>query len=132
MGFNNLVLKQGLANVTTSGGDPDMTFKSDGQTIPNGIHTVCVSDDYADRRQITAKVRLATVDPKTGTYSKDKRSVSIAMPTELSDGRIIFNTVRIETEVHPSAHSSGALLRSFALQVLSATDTQDFWDYGSY
>jgi hypothetical protein len=120
------------ATVTTSGGTA-LAFAEDGVTIQNGVHMVATADaDYQTRRQVTAKYRQPTLDAKTATYSKDKKSISLSKPMVLTDGRVVFNTIRIEREVHPSLPAADALeLNKLGAQMLTDTDTDAFWAVGS-
>lgn len=124
----NLVETPGIA-VT---GGTALNFVEDGQTIPNGLHLVCASDPaYNTRRQLTFKVRQPSLDPKSGTFSKGKRSVSVAVPIVLGTGTIVFNTVRIECEIHPDYVDDAAQLYDVAAQLLVETRFRDFWNIGS-
>lgn len=120
------------ATVAASGGTA-LVFADDGVTIQNGLHLIIPADtDYQTRRQVTVKYRQPTLDPKTGAYSKDKKSISLALPIVLSDGRVVFNTMRIEREVHPSLTAAQCLeLNKLGAQMLIATDVAAFWATGS-
>jgi hypothetical protein len=120
------------ATVTASGGSA-LVFADDGVTIQNGLHLIVPADaDYQTRRQVTVKYRQPTLDPKTGSYSKDKKSISLALPIVLTDGRVVFNTVRIEREVHPSLTAANAdELNKLGAQLLTDTDVSAFWASGS-
>jgi hypothetical protein len=108
-------------------------FAEDGVTIQNGLHLIIPADaDYQTRRQVTAKYRPPTLDPKTATYSKDKKSISLSKPIVLTDGRVVFNTIRIEREVHPSLAAADAIeLNKLGAQMLVDADTDAFWATGS-
>lgn len=131
MGLKNMSLSA-AATVSTSGGSA-LVFAEDGVSIQNGIHLIIPADaDYQTRRQVTAKYRPPTLDTKTATYSKDKKSISLSKPMVLSDGRVVFNTIRIEREVHPSLPAADALeLNKLGAQLLTDTDTDAFWATGS-
>jgi hypothetical protein len=120
------------ATITPSGGTA-LVFAEDGVTIQNGVHLIIPADaDYQTRRQVTAKYRPPSLDVKTSTYSKDKKSISLSKPIVLTDGRVVFNTIRIEREVHPSLPAADALeLNKLGAQLLSDLDTVDFWATGS-
>jgi hypothetical protein len=65
-------------------------------------------------------------------YGKDKKSMTLALPIVLSDGRVIFNTIRIEREMHPSVSAATALeMNKLGAQLLSDSDTDAFWATGS-
>lgn len=131
MGLKNMSL---LASATVSAtGGTAQVFADDGQTIPNGVHLVVPADtDYQTRRQATCKYRPPTLDAKTGVYGKDKKSISYALPVVLSTGQVVFNTIRIEREVHPSLAAATCVeLNKIGAQLLVDTDTDAFWATGS-
>jgi hypothetical protein len=131
MGLKSMSLLT-AATVTPSGGTA-LVFAEDGVTIQNGLHLIIPADaDYQTRRQVTAKYRPPTLDPKTATYSKDKKSISLSKPIVLTDGRVVFNTIRIEREVHPSLAAADAIeLNKLGAQMLVDADTDAFWATGS-
>lgn len=131
MALKNMSLLTG-ATISASGGSA-LVFASDGQTIQNGVHLVVPADaDYQTRRQATFKYRAPTLDPKTGSMSKDKKSMSYVLPTVLSTGQVVFNTVRIEREVHPSVSAAVSLdLLLVAVQAAFDSDGTAFWATGS-
>lgn len=120
------------ATISTSGGTA-LAFADDGQTIANGVHLIVPADtDYQTRRQATAKYRPPTLDQKTGQYGKDKKSISLSKPQVLTDGRVIFNTIRLEREVHPSLSAAEAAeLLKLGAQLLTDADVDAFWATGS-
>lgn len=131
MGLKTMSLLSG-ATVASSGGTA-LAFAEDGMTIQNGIHLIVPSDaDYQTRRQLTAKYRPPTLDVKTGAYGKDKKSISLALPLVLPDGKVVFNTIRIEREVHPSLSAASALeLCKLGAQLFVDDDVVAFWATGS-
>lgn len=131
MGLKNMSLLAG-ATVSASGGSA-LVFADDGVTIQNGVHLIVPADaDYQTRRQVTAKYKTPTLDPKTGSYGKDKKSISLALPIVLTDGRVVFNTIRIEREVHPSLSAANALeLNQLGAQLLVDANVANFWAAGS-
>lgn len=131
MALKNMSLLAG-ATVASSGGSA-LVFADNGVTIPNGIQLVVPGDtDYQTRRTATVKYRPSTVDVKTGSYGKDKKSISLAKPIVLADGRVVFNTIRIEREMHPSVSAADCLeMNKLAAQMLTDTDTDAFWANGS-
>lgn len=120
------------ATVSATGGTAQV-FADDGITIANGLHLIVPADtDYQTRRQATAKYRPPTLDSKTGVYGKDKKSISYAVPIVLATGQVVFNTIRIEREVHPSLSAANALeLNKIGAQILTDSDAADFWATGS-
>lgn len=131
MGLKTMSLLAG-ATVSSSGGTA-LVFADDGQTIQNGVHLIVPADaDYQTRRQVTAKYRPPTLNATTGVYSKDKKSISLALPLVLTDGRVVFNTIRIEREVHPSLPAVTAEeLCKLGAQLLVDADVASFWATGS-
>lgn len=131
MGLKTMSLLAG-ATVSASGGSAQV-FADDGVTIQNGLHLVVPADtDYQTRRQATIKYRQPTLDVKTGVYGKDKKSISYTLPLVLTDGRVVFNTIRIEREVHPSLSAANAAeLNAIGAQLLIDSDTASFWSAGS-
>lgn len=131
MSLKNMTLNSG-ATMSFTGGSP-VGFADDGVTIQNGVHLIVPTDsDYQTRRQATVKYKQPTLDSKTGVYGKDKKSISLALPQVLADGRVVFNTIRIEREVHPSLAAETALdLNIIGAQLLTDSDTTNFWAAGS-
>lgn len=131
MGLKNMSLLTG-ATVTSTGGTA-LAFAEDGVSIPNGLHLMVPADaDYQTRRQLTAKYRQPTLDTKTGVYGKDKKSLTMVQPIVLADGKVVFNTIRIEREVHPSVTAAAALdLTVLGAQLLTDADCLAFWATGS-
>lgn len=131
MGLKTMSLQAG-ATISVNGGSAQV-FADDGVTIQNGLHLIVPADaDYQTRRQATVKYRPATLDSKTGAYGKDKKSISYTLPQVLTDGRVVFNTIRIEREVHPSlSAASAAELNVIGAQLLIDNDVASFWAAGS-
>jgi len=120
------------ATVSATGGTA-LAFSDDGVSISNGLHLIVPADaDYQTRRQVTVKYRQPSIDPKTGVYSKDKKSICLALPVVLPTGQVVFNTIRIEREVHPSlSAASAAELCNLGAQMLVDADVVSFWANGS-
>lgn len=131
MSVKNLSILTG-ASVAATGGTA-LAFVDDGTTIPNGIHlTVPADTDYATRRQATLKVRNPKVNPVTLEYGKDKKSISIVQPQVLTSGRVVFNTLRIEREIHPDMVAADvADFNRLGAQLLVDADLDLFWTAGS-
>jgi hypothetical protein len=131
MSLKNMALLTG-ATISASGGSA-LVMADTGLTITNGLQLVVPADvDYQTRRQATIKFRPPTLDPKTNSYGKDKKSISFALPMVLTDGRVVFNTIRIEREVHPSLTAAQCTdLNKVGAQLLTDSDTDAFWATGS-
>lgn len=120
------------ATVAATGGTA-LAFLDDGVSINNGIHLIVPADaDYQTRRQVTAKVKQPTLDPKTGVYGKDRKTISLTVPMVLADGKVVFNVIRVEREVHPSfAAASAVEMNNLAAQLLIDADVANFWAAGT-
>lgn len=131
MGLKTMSLLSG-ATLSASGGTA-LAFAENGATIANGLQLIVPGDtDYATRRYVTIKSRQPTLNPKTGSYGKDKKSMSLTLPCILTDGSVVFNVIRIEREVHPSVSAANVLeLNKVAAQFLIDADCTDFWATGS-
>jgi len=114
--------------VTMAGGDT-VGFVEDGVQISGGKHFITTVGEF----QVTLKNRPAVLDAKTGTYGKSKRTMSITRPVVLPSGRIVFNTVRIEQETHPSLDAAMVQdLRDIAWQALvKDSGLESFFTIGS-
>jgi len=132
MGLKNMSLTANATSITPAGGTA-LAFADDGVSIPNGLHLIVPADaDYQTRRQVTIKYRQPSIDAKTGVYSKDKKSICLALPMVLSTGQVVFNTIRIEREVHPSLSAANAAeLCNLGAQLLTDADVVSFWANGS-
>ena len=131
MGLKNMSLLAGTT-VSSTGGTA-VVFTDDSVSIQNGVHLVVPADaDYQTRRSVTAKCKPPTVDAVTGVYSKDKKSLTLTLPLVLPSGKVVFNLIRIEREVHPSLPAASALeLNKLGAQLLTDADTDGFWTAGS-
>jgi len=131
MGLKTMSLLAGATLAATGG--TAVAFADDGQSIQNGCHLIVPADaDYQTRRSVTVKYRPPTLNAKTGAYGKDKKSMCYAQPVVLTDGSVVFNTIRIEREVHPSTSAANVLdFTKVGAQMLFDTDTDSFWATGS-
>lgn len=131
MALKNMSLQTG-ATVSATGGTA-LVFADDGITIANGLHLMVPADaDYQTRRTVTVKYRAPAINAQTGAYGKDKKSICLAQPMVLTDGTVVFNTIRLEREVHPSLSAAAALdLCVLGAQLLTDADATSFWANGS-
>lgn len=131
MPISTAVVKSGATAMTPTGGS-DVTFTPDGVTVVNGIHVAdAAQTDFRIRRGITVRNKVPTLLPD-GTYSKDKKSVTLVAPKILASGKTVFNLIRIEREVHPESTAAEALdLTMVGAQLLADTDFTAFWSSGS-
>lgn len=132
MGLKNMSLQEGAVSISATGGTA-CVFADDGITIPNGLHLIVPADaDFQTRRSLTVKYRPPTLDPKTSQYTKDKKSMCLARPLVLADGRVVFNTIRIEREIHPSSTTAQRdEMNILGAQLLIDADPGSFWATGS-
>lgn len=130
MSLKNMSLLFGGTTSTTGG--TAMVFADDGVTIQNGVHlTVPATADYQVREQATAKYRPPVLRAD-GSYAKDKKSISFAIPIVLASGKIEYNVIRVEREVHPEfTATEAANLLNVGAQLLSDSDLDNFWSAGS-
>jgi len=131
MGLKNMSLKAG-SSIGASGGT-DQVFAETGITIQNGLQLMVPADtDYQTRRTCTIKYRPPTLDPKTGRFSKDKKTMVYTVPFVLTDGSISFQVVRVEREVHPTYSAANAAeLCVIGAQLFGDVDVAAFWATGS-
>lgn len=131
MSLKNMTLLN-AATIAASGGTA-INLADDGVTVQNGVHLIVTEDtDFQTRRQVTVKNRPPTLDAKTSEYGKDKKSISFAQPVILTSGKVVFNTIRLEREIHPSTSAAdAAILNGIGAQLLTDADTVNFWTTGS-
>jgi len=130
MSLKNMTLLDAGTIAVTNG--TALVFAEDFQQIPNGVHLVVPADaDFKTRRQLTIKLRPATVNPRTGALSKDKKSMCYAVPEVQTDGSIMYSTVRVEREMAPSADAALAVsMNSIGAQMLTDSECAAFWASG--
>lgn len=131
MPLKNMVVYTG-ATITVADGSP-LTFINNGQSIPGGLQLVVKEDtDYQTKRILTVKYRPSSIDAKTGKWGKNKKSMTFVSPMVLADGQVVFNTIRLERELHPSVTAGAARdMNKLAMQFMQDPDTSGFWDDGS-
>lgn len=131
MGLKTMSLLAG-ATITASGGTA-LGFAEDGIAVQNGLHLIVPADaDYVTRRQLTAKYRPSVYDAKTGLFSKEKKSLCLVLPFVLPDGRLVYETLRIERELYPTESSANATeLLKLGAQLCIDGDVEQFWLTGS-
>jgi len=131
MGIQSLAVSTG-ATLSASGGTT-LTFSPDGTTIQNGVRLIVPADTtYTTRRNAVFKYSAPVINPVDGSYKKDKKSVSYTQPLVLANGKVVFNTIRIEREVHPELSAAAALdLAIVGAQLLFDSDVTNFWSVGS-
>jgi len=121
-----------LADATVSAtGGTAQNFTPDGVEIQNGIHLADAGEpDFKLRNQLTLKTRNPQLS--NGVYGKGKRWATLNVPMVCADGKVVFNLVRIEVEVHPEMSASDYLdMLKRGSQLLFDSDTTAFWATGS-
>lgn len=117
-----------LGGTITPSGGTAKTFTEVGETIKNGVKVTDLSvTDSRLRPTITCINRPATLN-NLGVYiSKDKRTVKLVWPKQLTDGSIKFNVRDIRIEDHPeTTDTEKANMNSYAAQFLCDADFQQF------
>jgi hypothetical protein len=129
-GIQTMTVKTGATMAPTGG--TDLVFAPDGVSIQNGVHlTVPATAAYKDRQTATVKFRPPSLG-SDGAYTKDKKSVSYSVPKTLASGVVVYNTIRIEREVHPEFTAAEALdLNVIGAQILCDSEAATFWSAGS-
>lgn len=131
MPLNGAIVKSGASAMTPTGGT-DKTFTTDGVTIPNGIHVANAGQaDFRIREHIAIRNRVPVLNGG-GTWTRDRKAVTLTIPKLLSDGTYVNNVIRLEREVHPESTAAEALeLNMLAAQILSDADFTAYWSAGS-
>jgi len=130
MGLKTMSLLTG-ATPSFSGGSA-MAFVDDGVTIQNGVHlTVPATATAVTRESATAKYKPSSLNTD-GTMSKDRKTISLAIPMVTAAGKVVYNTIRVEREVHPEFSAANAAnLNVLGAQLLCDSDNATFWSAGS-
>jgi hypothetical protein len=126
----SLALNEGGSYAPTGGAA--ISFDRTGESIANGVVLGNMSEaDFFAREKLYATSRMPALQGD-GEYSKQKVSIRIVRPMTLASGKVVYNLVRVETEIHPEATAAeGVNLRSLGLSALSDTDLSSFWSAGS-
>lgn len=130
MGLQNGTILDG-ATVSASGGT-SKTLVADGVDVVSGIHLIDSSNsDVTTQLSMTAKTKPATLDSKTGKWTKSKSQLTVTIP-QVIDTVQEFPSVFITYSGHPKMTAAEKLrLRSIAAQTLVDADFTAFWDIGS-
>jgi len=129
-GIKTMTIKSGATMAPTGG--TDLVFASDGITVANGCSlTVPAVASLALRPKATVKYRPSVIS-SDGSFTKDKKSVSYAVPFTTSKGTISFRNIRVEREIHPEDTAANALdLNVIMAQILTDSEAANFWAAGS-
>jgi hypothetical protein len=116
---------------STTGGSAQVMSES-GKKLNQGKVLVDTSvTDFFSRPELQLVSRMPTEQPD-GTWSKKKTSVRYVVPFTTDAGDIVYNLVRVETEVHPDAAASvEADLREKGAQIAIDSELDDFYATGS-
>jgi hypothetical protein len=131
MTISALSLMKNATGGTTTGGTA-MALSSDGQEVKNGVHVADMDEtNFIVRTNLTLKTRNPQRQ-SDGSYSKAKRFATIVVPKELASGEVVFNLVRIETEIHPESTSAEQTnLHMLGAQIFTDSDLTAFLTNGS-
>lgn len=130
MSVNNLSLMSGATGITVTGG-ASTNFVADGVLIPSGVHVSVPADaDFRTRRGMIFKAKMPTL--VNGEYSKAKLSAIYVKPQILASGKVVFNLIRIEREIHPEADAATSTeFNLIGAQMLCDSEAANFWAAGS-
>lgn len=130
MSVNNLSIMSGATGITVTGG-ASTNYVADGVVIPSGVHVSVPADaDFRTRRGMTFKAKMPTL--VNGEYSKAKLSAIYVKPQILLSGKVVFNLIRIEREIHPELDLAGATeFNLVGAQMLCDPEATNFWAAGS-
>lgn len=130
MSVQNASISAG-ATISATGGTA-VNYTPNGITIQNGIQLIDAAiTDYRIRPTLTLKVKAPVLD-KDRVYSKDRKSMLLVEPVLLASGRVVFNLLRIEREVHPETTAANTLsFNTKGAQLLTDADFTSFWSAGS-
>jgi hypothetical protein len=130
MAIDGISLNEG-ATYTPAGGS-SITFDANGESVANGV--VCQNSaetDYFAREKLYATSRMPSLGTD-GEFTKQKASLRIVRPSTLTSGKVVYNLIRIETEVHPEDGATEVSnLRSLGMAALNSSDLDDFFEAGS-
>lgn len=136
MSIRDILLHETVTTPAVLGGTTHQ-FGADGAQVSNGIHLVDISEaNYLDRFQITIKNRPTVLNAKTGSLSKEKRSISIARPYvpevngQLVPAGLNFSSARLEIECHPNAMNDVPKFRAMLVDLLQSSSVDAFFDRG--
>lgn len=102
--------------------------------VQNGLQLIFADDvGTTNRRSVTFRSKPATYDPKTKTWSKQKRSISLSEPrTNEITGAMQSAALRIELDV-PADFTIEKCeeFLTFGLQMINRNEVYQFWTIGS-
>lgn len=135
MSILDMTLQDVVETAPVFAGD-SYTFVPDGTIVAGGVHLADKNAlTYMSRVQMTIKNRPTVLNAKTGILSREKRSVSIAIPhggtNNVTPGAVSFTTCRFELENHPEASDQAQLLVAILVNFLTRVGNQNFLVRGS-
>lgn len=131
MGLKNATISPD-ANIAITVGVINWTFVPNGVTIQNGSQFVVSELDESNRAVVTAKIRPAARNNKTGAYTKEKKEVIVSQPFLLPTGEVSYETFRIIRESHPLVSGvDKAYLQKTVGQLVIGDAMSTFWNQGS-
>lgn len=135
MSIQDITVQDGLTTAPVFNGTTRQ-FQPDGTAIVGGLHLIDVTNpEFYSRAQMTVKTRPTVLNAKTGQLSKEKRSVSIAMPyipaNSVAVGAVTFVTARFELEFHPEAKDMATNMKDTLISLLCNSDAEGFLSRGS-
>jgi hypothetical protein len=109
-----------------------MTLNETGEMVTNGKTLQnSAESDYYEREKLTVSSRQPVIG-SDGDLTKLKVKGQIVRPSVLASGKVNYNLIRIEMEVHPE---DGAAvtdnLRQLGVEFLLSSDADNFFNSGS-
>lgn len=131
MSVQNATIKDAPTGFTITGGT-DKTFKIDGQSIPDGIRIVDVSQaDPRLRRSFIIRCKPAKKQAN-GTWSLERRYITSYTPILEADGSVSINIQKYESSrVATTSAATEAAMRFNFVQLLFDTDFEEFHTIGT-
>lgn len=115
---------------STTGGTGNL-FSESGKTLNSGKVLVDSDDtDFFTRPEIQLVSRMPSLQ-SDGEWSKQKTSARYVVPYTLDSGKVVYNLVRVETEIHPEASSILAAMRDKGAQLAIDSELDAFYTSGS-
>lgn len=103
MGLRNVTLMNCGSDAVTlviPNGATERTLVSSPATVTGGLQLIFAEDlNAVVRRSITFRSKMSTYDAKAKTWSKSRREIAVAVPTEVSPGVYQSRTGRFILEI---------------------------------
>jgi hypothetical protein len=103
-----------------------------GESVANGVVLANGAEsDFFAREKMYATSRMPVLG-SDGEFTKQKSSLRIVRPSVLASGKVVYNLIRIEIEVHPEDGATEvANLRALGLSALNSSDFDEFFEAGA-